>query len=178
MTLDTIFQSWLARQLVEWKEFEPLTDLVSVTPCSGPPDMPDPAPQRYIAEFRCRGLGRSANGAITVIDRFTIGIYFPDDHLRRVQPERLVTLLAPANVFHPNIQFPGVCPGHVRPGVGLVDLLYQVHSILTYQNANMNDFLNADAARWAREHCEEFPIDPRPLKRREISLSVEEALHP
>ena len=61
-------------------------------------------------------------------------------------------------------------PDPVAISVGLIDILYQVHGILTYQNANMADFVNPEAAAWARENRSRFPIDSRPLKRREFRL--------
>ena len=42
--MDQIFASWLRQQQVDWDAFAPQTDLVSVTPYSGPPDIPGPPP--------------------------------------------------------------------------------------------------------------------------------------
>jgi hypothetical protein len=57
----------------------------------------------------------------------------------------------------------------------LVDLLYQVYEILTYQKLTPreDDALNKEACHWARANQKRFPIDRRPLKRRSLALEVE-----
>ena len=61
---------------------------------------------------------------------------------------------------------PFICPGRIVPGMSLVDLLYQVYEILTYQKLTTHDALNREAAAWARANQGRFPTDRRPLKRR------------
>jgi len=167
--MDRIFTSWLMRQEADWADFAPKTDRVKVTPVGvGAPC------RKYVAEFDCGGLVRQSDGAITRAEEFVIGIYFGDDHLRRVEPMQLVWLLSPTNVWHPNIKAPTVCLGHLRPAVGLIEILNQAYSILTYQNVSPGDCLNEEAASWSRAHRDQFPIDRRPLKRRDIRLNIRE----
>src|SRR5579871_1580502 len=167
--MDHILDTFLLRQEADWEAFAGQTDLVSVTrqgtevPC-----------RKFVAEFATRGLIWQPGDQIVEADHFVVGIYFGDDHLRRLNPMQLVWLLSPPTAFHPNILFPTICVGHLRPGVGLIEVLYQVHSILSYQNSNTADFLNPAAAAWAREHRDRFPIDRRPLRRREFHLDVKE----
>jgi hypothetical protein len=110
-------------------------------------------------------------------EAFHVGIYFSSDYLRTVNPFETLTLFEPLNTFHPNVAFgaPFICVGHIVPGTSLVDLLYQVYEILTYQKLTPreDDALNKEACRWARANQGRFPIDPRPLKRRPLALEVE-----
>jgi ubiquitin-protein ligase len=79
-------------------------------------------------------------------------------------------------IWHPNVSadLPLICIGHLTPGTSLVDILYQVYDILTYQkyNPREDDCLNRGACSWAREREHQFPIDGRPLKRRSLQLEV------
>lgn len=169
--MDRIFASWLERQETDWNAFAGLTDLVTVTRCS-----PESPCQKFLAEFRCKGLIWHPERGAVEAGHFLAGIYFGEDHLRRIDPLQLVWLLSPAQVWHPNVLGSALCTGHLRPGVGLIDILYQVYGILTYQNFNLGDFLNPDAAAWARDNRARFPIDGRPLKRRNFSLEVREVV--
>ena len=82
-----------------------------------------------------------------------------------------MALLGPLNVVHPNLAPPLACIGHIPPGFSLVDLLYQVYEILTYEKWAAHDFLNAEAAVWARQNHQIFPLDRRPLKRRPLPVT-------
>ncbi len=166
--MDRILASWLRRQESDWQAFADQTDLVIIIP----DDAESPC-RRFVAQFMCKGLIRQLNGEIVEADHFVAGIYFGEDHLRQINPVQMVWMLTP-NVWHPNVYGPALCTGHLRPGVGLIDILYQIHSILTYQNLNLVDFLNPQAADWARENMSRFPIDSRPLKRRRFHMEIEE----
>ncbi len=146
------------------------SDLVSlVTIGEGPPD-------RYVAEFRCRGLVRGADTEVVEADRFAVGIWFPATYLRWAEPWQVLSWIGPRQVFHPNIsdQSTYICVGRLVPGTPLVDLLYQCFEIITYKKVTMreDDALNHAACVWARENQSRFPIDPRPLKRRPLQLQV------
>ncbi len=165
---DPVYRSFLARQLEEGLALAGSSDLVDIAPCDGPP------PSRYLVEFRCKGLVARGRGDVAETDRFLVGVSFPSDYLRRAHPAEVLTLIAPWNVFHPNIQGSAMCVGRLKPGTPLVDLLYQCYEILTYAKVTMreDDALNRDACVWAREHSGRFPIDRRPLKRRALAIDV------
>jgi len=117
-------------------------------------------------------------------DDFFVGIWMPEDYLSCVEPFRIVSWLAPDNVFHPNIgRGPlrssgplSICLGRIKPCMALVDLIYQCWEIITYSKATMreDDALNWDACRWARRNTHRFPIDTRPLKRRSIDIEIKQ----
>ena len=168
---DLIFHSFLACQLLAGKKLADQSDVLNLKPLfdNGPAE----PPFRYIAEYSCVGalLGDDGQTAPRQAD-FHVGITFPSDYLRRVDPARIITWLEPANIQHPNIAPPYLCAGHIRPGTELVGLLYQIFEIIVYVNWAAHDSLNSVAAAWARQHQDLFPLDRRPLKRRALDLNV------
>ena len=166
---DKILDTFLARQYDEGMALAAQSDLVDLMPIGPPP------PQRYVARFRCTGLCRSADGRIGETHLAEVGIFFPDDYLRRSDPYQILAWLGPRNIWHPNIsdRAPIVCLGRLGPGTRLVDILYQLFEIISYKRFATADALNHDAAAWARQHQDRFPVDSRPLKRRQLSLQVE-----
>jgi hypothetical protein len=188
---DRILESFLQRQYQEGLELAQSSDLVDIFPAVPAPGplpfvfqagdpyvLPDATPpDRYIARFRCKGLVRTNEGEIREADEFTVGIWFPSDYLRRVDPYRILTWFGPGEVFHPNVCYHGpfICVGRMTPGTPLTDLLYQCFEIITYHKVTMreDDALNKAACAWAREHQDRFPVDRRPLRRRQLELTVD-----
>ena len=74
-------------------------------------------------------------GEIVEAEKFVVGIFFPDDYSWRLKPDglKVVTLLSPPNIWHPNIRWPFMCLGNLRPGTDLVTLLFQTYEVLTWQ---------------------------------------------
>jgi len=60
------------------------------------------------------------------------------------------------------------------PGTPLVNLLFDIYEIITYHRVTMDEphALNHAACAWARLHVREFPIDPRPLRRRPSPIAA------
>ena len=166
---DPILRPFLKRQAAEGQALARASDILELD-CL-------PTGQHYIAHYNCRGLVKERDGAVREADAFHVGLFFGADYLRAVNPAETLTLFAPLNAYHPNITFGGpfICVGHIAPGALLVDLLYQVYEILTYQKLTPreDDALNKECCRWARANQARFPIDPRPLKRRALALEVE-----
>ncbi|MAE64930.1 MAG: hypothetical protein CMJ18_11730 [Phycisphaeraceae bacterium] len=156
---DVILESFLREtfeQTIPLVEDSELVDLVPVGP-----------PSRYMALFHCRGLVRDDGGEVREADEFAVHIWFTEDHLRFVDPVKLLCWGGPRNPWHPNIsdRVPYVCIGHVGPAITLTSILYQLFEIITWQKYSPHDPLNAAAAQWARNQPRDrFPIDPRPLR--------------
>ena len=135
-----------------------------------------PTSQHFIGHYSCRGLVQERGGVVREADQFHVGVFFGADYLRNVNPFEVLTLFGPPNTYHPNVAFgaPFICVGKIAPGMPLVDLLYQVYEILTYQKLTPreDDALNKEACRWARANQHRFPIDRRPLKRRSLALEM------
>ena len=167
---DPVFEGFLKTQLEQGLALAAESDILSLRPVEG-----EPALRRFVTRFRCRGLTRERDGTIRESSDFLVGITFPRDYLRRVDPAEVLTILHPLNIWHPNIMGPAVCVGHITPGMSLVNLLYQVFEILTYHKVTMreDDALNWDACVYARKHQHDFPIDRRALKRRRIDFTVD-----
>ena len=170
--MDRVLEGFLQRQFEQGMALAAESDLFDLVPLD-----PPPAPQHYVACFHCTGLVRAPSGEVTEANQFAVGITFPDDYLRRADPFQVLAWLGPREAFHPNIsdRAPFICVGRIVPGTPLVDLLYQIHEIITYNKATVreDDALNPDACAWARRNQDRLPIDARPLKRRRIDFSVE-----
>lgn len=166
---DRILRAFLTRQYEEGMALARTSDLMALQPIGASP------PQRYVAQFSCTGLCRTPAGEIGRMTRSEVGIFFPDDYLRRLDPYQILVWLGPRNVFHPNIsdRAPLICLGRLGPGTRLTDILFQLFEIITYQRYSTHDALNPDAAAWARANQEKFPVDRRPLKRRAIRYTVD-----
>ncbi len=166
---DRILETFLARNQLEGCALAEESDLLTLEPIGAPAD-------RYRVEFRCKGLVERTPGEIVEADRFQVKVWFPSTYLRIADPFRVLTWLGPQGAFHPNISAtePFICIGRLAPGTGLVDILYQVYSVITWNKVNMqeHDALNPAACQWARQHRDRFPVDRRPLKRQAMALRV------
>ena len=160
---DNVFTKFLERQHTEGRALAANSDILKLMPVAGAP------PQQYIAEYRCQGVIRDRDGRVVPGGLFVVGIFFPNDYLRCAATPEVLTWLAPANVFHPNILGPAraICIGRLEPGTSLVDILYQVFEIIVYRKFNPREYesLDKSACSWARNNQARFPTDPRPLKR-------------
>jgi len=166
---DRVFEAFLACQRDQALVLTQDSDVLHLVPIGDPPD-------RYLALFTCCGLVRDAAGPIVEADRFEVGICFHHDYLRSASTFRVLTWLGPRHIWHPNIsnELPAVCVGHLAPGTSLVDILYQLHEMITWNKFNMreDDSLNPAACQWARHNLARLPVDRRPLKRRALDLRL------
>jgi hypothetical protein len=162
---DPILHSFLKAQHSEALALAQAGDILSIETGGASP------PQRYVARFRCRGLVRMPDGAIREADEFDVGIWMQDDYLRAVEPDRVVAVLRPWTIWHPNVNGPFICIGRMGPATPVVDILMQVHEIITYNKWAAHDALNIGAAEWARNNQHRFPVDRRPLKWRREAAS-------
>lgn len=156
---DPVFSAFLRTQCQQGLALAAASDLLQLQP------EPGDEPRRYILEFSCESLVLQPDGEISKANSFVIGIQFPNDYLRTVDPRVVVTMLRPLNVWHPNVNGPAICLGFLPPGSGIEELIYQLFELLSYNRFSAHDGLNPEACEWARNHREMFPIDRRPLKR-------------
>jgi hypothetical protein len=158
--MDPLLGGFLEVQLEKGTALAARSDVLEIQPI-GPPPV-----QAYVAVFEARGLVRQGD-EVAEARRLEVGVRFPRNYLREANAAEVLTVLFPREAFHPNILSPLLCPGFLRPGTSLPDLLHQVHEIWTWQNVNMNerDALNRMACAWARANRDRFPIDRRPLCR-------------
>jgi hypothetical protein len=169
MKRDNIREAFLRAQFEEGAALVRQSDRLKLTPLRSGEVC------RYVAHFQgCKGLVQQPDGGVVEFDEFVVGICFPPDYLRRVDIPDVLTYLGPhPSPFHPNIRPPFICM-HLDPGTGLVDILYALHSLWTWNlYATGDEGLNHAASQWSRqqEHGR-FPIDRRPLKRRAAPLET------
>jgi ubiquitin-protein ligase len=169
--MDKILEGFLQKQFEDGMALAAQSDLLDLVPLDPPPLV-----RHYIACFHCTGLVRAPSGEVTEANQFAVGIAFPDEYLRWVEPSQVLTWLSPREVFHPNIsnRGPFICVGRMGPGTSLVELVFQIHEIITYNKATVNelDALNVDACQWARANPDRLPVDRRPLKRRRLDFTL------
>jgi hypothetical protein len=168
--MDNVFTGFLEDQMKEGMSLAARSELLTLLPAGGTP------PSRYVARFTCRGLVRVRGGVVVEAECFEVGIWFPPDYLRRVNPLEVVSWLGPDDAYHPNIgPGPGnrifICVGNLSVGTSLVEILMQCFEIITYQKITMreDDAVNHEACAWARANQDRFPIDRRTLLGRTIA---------
>lgn len=164
---DRVFDAFLRRQLEDGLALARASDILTLTPLD---------PQHIVLSYACRGLIRAPGGSIEEATQFEAGVYFPPDYLRRADPFHVLAWFGPREVWHPNIsnQAPLICVGKLTPGTPLVDLIFRLYEIITYHRytPREDDALNKAACAWARNNAHRFPVDRRPLKRRQLTLEV------
>jgi len=166
--MDKVSRSFFERQYETALRLAGDSDILSLKAIDADP------PRSYLCRFRCNGLVKDRHGRVVETDNFMVGIHLPDDYLRRVDPGSIVQILTPA-VWHPNVIGHSCCLGRIRDGTSQVDILHQVHEILTWRKVTPreDDALNPDACVWARNNPRLRPVDRRPLKRRRLGLKIQ-----
>jgi hypothetical protein len=171
--VDPIFNNWLSENFAEAQTLAAASDILAI---QAVPNEDDPAspPRRLIAQFACRTHVMQPDGQIATADQSIVGLNFPPHYLRQANAYEVVTWLAPVNIWHPNIRPPACCVGErfFKPGTSLIELLYQLHAIISFQRYGAAAPLNESAAQWTRSHRQLLPADPRPLKRRAIQIQI------
>ena len=160
---DKILESFLRDQHTRAMALASSSDILFVAPDS------TAFPQRYVVRFDCRSLTKVDGGEPKAEHaQFVFGIRLPDDYLRTPDLKQIVAVFRPWTIFHPNVAGPFICLGRLSGGTPLDDIIYQIYEIISYQKWSAHDGLNEEACQWARGHQEMFPLDRRPLKRREV----------
>ena len=136
----------LRRRFADWP-------LIRMTGTAGLP------PEYYRFTYSIRGLYVDPTGQIQDRIEHVLEINLSLGYPRRAPQCRMLT-----PVFHPNFDDVSVCVGDFwAPSEGLDDLIVRVGRMIAYQEYNTQSPLNGLAARWAAEHPEFLPIDPREL---------------
>lgn len=129
-------------------------------------------PERYQVEFPVKGLELGSAGKIQTRDRHRIEVNLSLDYPRRMPQCKMLT-----PIFHPNFDQTHICIGDFWAAAeGLDDLLIRIGRMIAYQEYNTKSPLNGLAAKWAAEHPDLLPVDPRELA--PPSLEREVALEP
>jgi hypothetical protein len=175
--MDEVYEGFLEEQCEEIMPLAAGSDRLIVQP------LPDQyPPSRYLVRFQCTGALYEEGEPQAVDTNFDLGIWLPNDYLRRAHSAQVLSWLSPRSVWHPNIgplpQSPNdpmfICVGRLVPGTPLVDLIYQCWEIITFNKVTMreDDALNKPACAWARANQTRFPLDPRPLRRPQFAVET------
>lgn len=123
---------------------------------SGTAGMP---PEVYRFTFSVKGLYVAAGGDILERDSHVLEVNLSLGYPRRAPQCRMLT-----PVFHPNFDDASVCIGDFwAASERLDDLITRIGRMIAYQEYNTKSPLNGLAAKWAAQHPELLPVDPRPI---------------
>src|SRR5437899_516593 len=127
--------------------------LIQITGTAGMP------PEVYRFVYNIKGLFVSPTGEIQERAQHHLEVNLSLGYPRRAPQCRMLT-----PVFHPNFDEASVCIGDFwAPSEGLDDLIVRIGRMIAYQEYNTRSPLNGLAARWAAEHPQFLPIDPRAI---------------
>jgi ubiquitin-protein ligase len=123
---------------------------------SGAAGMP---PEVYRFTYSIKGLYVAACGEILERDTHVLEVNLSLGYPRRAPQCRMLT-----PVFHPNFDDASVCIGDFwAASERLDDLITRIGRMIAYQEYNTKSPLNGLAAKWADQHQELLPVDPRAL---------------
>jgi ubiquitin-protein ligase len=121
---------------------------------SGTAGMP---PEVYRFTYSIKGLYVAASGEILERDMHVLEVNLSLGYPRRAPQCRMLT-----PVFHPNFDDASVCIGDFwAASERLDDLITRIGRMIAYQEYNTKSPLNGLAAKWAAQHPELLPVDPR-----------------
>jgi ubiquitin-protein ligase len=134
----------LQRRFAHWP-------LIQITGTAGLP------PEIYQFRYHLKGLYVNPAGEILDRDTHLLEVNLSLEYPRRAPQCRMLT-----PVFHPNFDDASVCIGDFwAASEGLDDLIIRIGRMIAYQEYNTRSPLNGLAAKWAAEHLNLLPIDPR-----------------
>mgnify|MGYP003945696765 FL=1 len=138
-------------------------------------DGDDLPPERYFVIFKSiKGLKLTESKTadkkeLEIIREHRIEIYLHSDY-PRLKPQCNIL----SEIFHPNFRMASpndICIGdYWASGETLVDIIYQIGDMITYQSYNVTSPLNGIAAKWAKENIDLFPVDNTNLRQGELDI--------
>ncbi|MBK8552333.1 MAG: hypothetical protein IPL53_15200 [Ignavibacteria bacterium] len=139
----------------------------------------DLPPEKYFVKIKnIKGLKLTDNAKedkkeLEIIREHKFEIYLHSDYPRLKPQCNILT-----EIFHPNFRMAtpnDICIGdYWASGETLVDIIYQIGDMISYQSYNVTSPLNGIAAKWAKENIALFPIDNTNLRQGEIEISLVE----
>ncbi len=131
-----------------------------LSPAAFKEQYPTRPPEKYLVEYRCKGLMLDQEGQINVLEKHLLEIVYGLDY-----PEVPPSLVWLTPIWHPNIKKPYVCTKGRPFAVGtlLAQLCLMIGRMIQYYDYNVESPLNHDAAAWARHNANRFPVDHRSL---------------
>lgn len=137
----------------------------------------DLPPEKYFVYYRnMKGLRLIRNEGqekkeLEIVNEHKIEIYLHADY-PRLKPQCYIL----SGSFHPNFRMASpndICIGdYWASGETIIDIIYQIGEMISYQSYNVTSPLNGIAAKWAKENLNLFPIDIINLRQGEIIISL------
>jgi hypothetical protein len=157
---DRVFEVFLRVQLEEGMALASQSTILDLRPLHGDP------PYSYLAGFNAPTLVHLTSGEVVTQQGFLFGVYFAPEHLRVVNPAQCLAVLAPTNIWHPNINPPFCCLGKIAPGAGLRELLLRIYEVAIFMRytPREGDALNVKACKYVRQRAPFRPLSTLPLK--------------
>ncbi len=121
---------------------------------------PNSSPEKYLILYSCAGLVKSDEGEIQVTENHAMSIVLGYDF-----PAKPPILIWYTQIWHPNFNTPHVCTMG-RPfaaSVPIYRIVLTIGEMVQYRNYNLDSPLNHEAATWARQNAQYFPVDDRDL---------------
>lgn len=121
---------------------------------------PGVAPEKYLILYTCEGLVCSKEGIISKSSEHMMEVVFGWRY-----PTEAPTFIWHTDIWHPNFKTPYICIEGRSFAVGLTldQIVPEVGRMIQYQNYNIKDPLNRDAAEWAEKNSRRFPVDDRDI---------------
>jgi ubiquitin-protein ligase len=140
-----------------------------LTPEAFEKQYPDIPPEKYMIKYDCTGLWKRPDGTIADAPHHLMQVVFGMDYPSN--PPAFVWLTP---IWHPNLKRPYICLEGRPFAVGwTLDLIVQeVGRLVQYQSYNLKDPLNHEAADWARDNAQRFPVDDRDLLDYRVKVRV------
>lgn len=114
-------------------------------------------PEKYGVRYRCTGMGDKSTESSEHMMEVVFSLKYPSE-------APIFVWLTP--IWHPNFRRPYICV-QGRPfavGLTLAQIILEVGRMVQYQNYNLADPLNWEAAEWVRTNPRPFPVDNRDLR--------------
>ena len=162
---DAVLCGFLERQNALLKDFCNASSRLECEAIQQDPDLPA---NLFMIKMKAKHL-LMENGVVKASSRSClIAIRYPEDFLRRAESHagEIINIVAPTNLWHPNVAIPYICTGRIIAGTSLEDFILRCYEIITYNNftPREDDAMNPAACAWARQHMAEFPLETAPLR--------------
>lgn len=136
---------------------------IQVTPIG-----PEP-PEKYHVTYFVTGIYMQPNGKVEKLDRHEVEITLHSDY-PRYKP--LCKILTP--IWHPNFRDGQICIGDIwGAGESLSDIIINIGDMIQYKSWNSYSPLSAEAAQWAINNKQMFPVGNADLHKADYTASAE-----
>lgn len=111
-------------------------------------------PEQYHVTYNLPGLYRAPDGTVQILSRHEVDITL---HAEYPRYKPLCTITTP--IWHPNFRDGQICIGDIwGAGESLCDIIINIGDMIQYKSWNAYSPLSAEAAKWAIENKDHFPV--------------------